>query len=370
MSYSVIPILHNRADKNSLHKIQIQVIYKRIKHYAATDLKVMQSQFENGSVIKHPHADKFNGIINKLVTDIETRILQALRVDGITKDNFKEIVQGKKPVVHAERFFDLAMHLAKTLSGKFTEGAMKHYKVVANKVQDYRADARLSDIDKNFMEGFEHYLRSIGNDVNTVGKNLQIMKSILRKAGSRYDMGKLQGYKIPRYQQKLPVWLTEKEIETLHRFIDNVHKPGHKTAGMYFLLSCYTGYRISDAKRFDPGEMIHGNKIVLRADKNKRIVSIPVHKRLKPVIAWCKNNPFNLSQDKARKYVKELCSLAGIKKDVKWHSSRHSFAMLLMAKGFTIDEVSMLIGDTPLVTAVYARVHNATLDKKIRAKLG
>jgi len=36
--------------------------------------------------------------------------------------------------------------------------------------------------------------------------------------------------------------------------------------------------------------------------------------------------------------------MAGIKSDVKVHSGRHSFAMLMISKGLSIDEVAELLG--------------------------
>ena len=78
----------------------------------------------------------------------------------------------------------------------------------------------------------------------------------------------------------------------------------------------------------------------------------------------------SLCEPLIRLYVKSLAADAGINKDVIFHSSRHTFAMLLMSNGFTIDEASELLGDTPLVAKVYARIHNEQLDKKIIEKLG
>lgn len=143
---------------------------------------------------------------------------------------------------------------------------------------------------------------------------------------------------------------------------------GKRIAGYYFLLSCYTGWRISDVKRFD-SKMIHGKSLVLRAKKNGQIVSMPIIPRLKEVLNFVTKNPFDISEQRVRDHVKDLCEKAGIKK-VNFHASRHSFGMLLMANGFTIDEAAVLLGDSKIIAEVYARVHNASLDKKIRERLG
>jgi site-specific recombinase XerD len=201
---------------------------------------------------------------------------------------------------------------------------------------------------------------------------MSIFKAILNRAATEdlIDLKQFANYKIPKYEQKLIEYLTEEEIREFTKIVDTIKRDSYKLAGNYFLLSCYTGYRISDAKRFDYGHMVQNDMLVLQTQKNNNIVSIPIHTRLKNVLEFVKQYPLKLSEQKTREYVKEVCKLAGIKKHVKFHTSRHSFAMLLMKNGFTIDETAHLLGDSIDVARIYAKIHNETLNKKIMEKLG
>lgn len=143
-----------------------------------------------------------------------------------------------------------------------------------------------------------------------------------------------------------------------------------KLCGYYFLLSCFAGYRISDCLGFKYADRVQAGQIVLRAGKNKKIVSIPIHTRLGEVLAYVKDHPMQISEQHVRKYVKELVKMAGIKKHVKFHTGRHSFAMLLMKSGFSLDEVAHLLGDTLAVARVYGKIHNPTLNAKVLERLG
>lgn len=176
-------------------------------------------------------------------------------------------------------------------------------------------------------------------------------------------------YRAPKYQQKLIEYLSEEEITKFEQLVYLIDKPGHKYAGYLFLLACYAGYRLSDCMNFDYEKSVSNGMIILRASKNKNIVSIPIHNKLIPVLEFLKTNKTTLVAEKIRQYVKELCRLVGINRNIKFHTSRHSFAMLLMKKGFTIDEVGHLIGDSSEVVKVYAKIHNESLNAKILDRL-
>lgn len=362
--YSIAAILHPREDKNGLHKIQIRIIYQRKKSYLKTKFKVKQSQFDV-QVVNHPNAEVYNRSIKEEIEKIEKRLIVSgfQDVKGLVK---KVEAEAPKVVKYIESVIELK-------SGKLAKGTLDHMTAVSNKLSE---SLEFSDINIKWLEHFEANLRKKKDgktlDGNTVHANMKRLKSLLKLARKDGLIAREQyeDYQVPKYEQKLVEYLTEAEIESFQNLTFSLGESGMKRAGYYFLLSCYTGYRISDAKRFDFEQMVHGDKIVLRTSKNKEVVSIPIHSRLQVILDYIKVTPLDLSEHHIREYVKEICKLSGIKKHIKYHSSRHAFAMLLMAKGFTIDEVAELIGDSELITKVYAKVHNESLGKKIRERLG
>lgn len=270
---------------------------------------------------------------------------------------------GKARKNYLKDYFDT---LQESHKGKLSPATLKQYKVVAAKIDP---EATFSDVSVKWLEAFE---RSIaGLDTNTINSNMKRLRAMLSKAVKDGHLlrDQLEGYSVPPYDQKLPEYLTEKEIKDLTKIVKKEKIRGRRLAGYYFLLSCYTGWRISDAKRFDV-KMIHGNSLVLRAKKNGQIVSVPIIPRLRQVLNFVIKNPFDISEQRVRDYVKELCLQAGIVKPVKFHTGRHSFAMLLMSNGFTIDEAAELLGDSVLIAKIYARIHNESLDRKFRERLG
>lgn len=350
MPYSISQIVHPYKDKDGKQKIQVRIIYNRARVYLKTDFKTGSENV------------KVNAIVKKQMSEAEDTLLDALRTGPISTAEFRALFKQEK----AKTIYlcDYIETLTERLKGKLSDGTLRHYSSLSNKI----GLVKLSDINVPWLEKFE---KSLHLDPNTVFANMKRFKSILFKAANDgfIKEDQFKRYRVPAYKQKLVDYLTEKEIAAFTKVVKAVNIHSKKVAGYYFLLSCYTGWRIGDVQKFSP-EMIRDGRIVLRASKNKRIVSIPIHTRLKDVLRFVEKNPFDISEKTAREFVKELSGLAGIRWNVKFHSARHSFAMLLMANGFTTDEVAELIGDSALIAKVYARVHNESLDKKIRERLG
>lgn len=349
--YSVTQILHPHKDRQGRQRVQIRIIYNRARVYLKTEFKVSG---EN---------PKINSIVRKRMAEAEDRLLDAIK-EGLTTEGFKRLFKEEK--AKSVCLSDYFTKLIEDLQGKLSPGTLRQYRVMKEKIG---TSVTFADVSVKWLQDFEKGLK--GLDGNTVNSNMKRIRAMLSKAEADgyITKDKFSGYKVPPYKQKLVDFLTEKEIAALDKVVRAVNVKSKRIAGYYFLLSCYTGWRIGDVKKFNLN-MIRGNRLVLRASKNNNVVSIPVHSRLKEVLKFTNKNSFDLSEEKARLYVKELCGLAGIHRNVKFNHARHSFAMLLMANGFTIDEVAELIGDSPLIAKVYAKIHNESLDKKIRERLG
>lgn len=373
MSYTITAILQDHKDKSNLQRVAIRVIYQRMKAYAPTIVKVKSEQFENGKVKDHPQQRNLNMAIKSVVNGVEQRLLERLKFgEKLTKQQFVDVVKNKSEITVKTKLTDFCSHLQEELKGKLSHGRIAHYGVIANKIKDYRPETLVSDITLQWVEGFEKHLRDKGAGKNTVVSKISLLKRIIKLARIKKLLleDPFENYTNPKGEDNIPTYLTESEIAAFFDMTEKIKKEILKLSGYYFLLSCYTGYRIGDAKAFREEDRVLGDKIVLRATKNGRIVSLPIHSRLRVVLDYIKDKPLLTTEQNVRKHVREICKLIGIKRHIKFHSGRHSFAMLLMTNGFTIDEVAELLGDTKTVAKTYARIHNDSLDKKIMERLG
>jgi len=372
MSYSIKIILHPEANKEGLHSIQIKLTYNNIRVYGKTDYKVSKSQFINGEIIKHANAKAINFNLKAKITGIESRLIDALKfTDNLSKEQLKAIIENRSftPSKTVDSFVTEILRV-----NNFSEGRIKHYLSVKKKLLAFKEGLLISDIDVSFLQNFEAFLRLPDYngkrlDTNTILTNIKIVKSIVNKASHLGLIeNKLSAYKNPKYVQKIPEYLTEEEIRTFLSVTKTIPVQSIRLSGLYFLLSCYTGYRISDLYAFDQSKMVQNNMLTIRAKKNKQIVSIPIFEDLKNILDLINGEPLKITEQTMRTNVKEIAKLCGISRKIKVHSGRHTFGMLLASKGFRIEEAAELMGDSIEVVKIYYRINNSMLSKSVMEK--
>lgn len=331
-----------------------------------TNYRVLANQFENGRCKGFKNCGDINGNLIALKEKYEKLLLSVIESNP-GKERLKLLFAGPEQVEH-HTFYSYTVSLINRLS--LTEGVLSHYKTLAGQIKAF-GDFDLTALSPKIAQAFEKYLRSLGFEQNTINSKFKIINAIKNHAANDKLVSKdcLEGYRKPRYIQPIPDYLTADEIEQFKKVVDASGPSRYKVAGYYFLLACFTGYRISDLKRFKYEEAYKTNMITIRAKKNKQIVSIPVYPALAEILEQVKNIPFYFTEQSMRKYVKELAMLAGLNRKIKVHTARHTFAIMLLNKGFTIDEVAELLGDSKDVAKIYARVTNVQLHNKVMERL-
>jgi len=383
MRYSIQPELYSHLDKNGLKGVYIRVIYKRQIFKIATNFKILPSQFENGKIIKHPNAKNISFLITKQINEIEYRLLEALKINSdLENENILEILKGKKKV--STTLNDFIPKIIEQLDGKISNSTKATYNTLLRDVNLYKAVIHFNDISVSWLNYFESHLRTkisatvntFDNEnkklhVNTINKKMKTLKTLLNRASEQGYIEKksFEQYRIPKLISSIPEFITEDEMNALFLFSKAMKRPGHQLAVYYFLLSCYAGFRISDLKKFNYKEMVQNGTILIRAKKNGSIVSIPIYNKLREILEEIKEKPLYLSEQKIREYVKEVAQFVGISRKIKIHTARHSFAMMMVNRGLSLDDVAELLGDSTRVAKVYARISNNRLKKEILEKM-
>jgi site-specific recombinase XerD len=370
MGYTIKPYLQPTAKKDGTCKLSIRVVYNRLLAYAPTEFSILPEQLKNNEVVNHPHKTKMNFMLRTRIVEIEGELLDLIKKPDITLEDVKRVVRGEKAV--QDKFTDfIQSYIDEMKGGKRSKATIQVYKCLMDELVQYDPNLYFYKISISWLNKYEQHQRSLW-EINTVNKKMKNIKGFLRRASEKglIKLERFLAYKVPVYDQSIPVYLEEDEIGKFKAICDVIQKPMMKMSGYYFLLSCYAGYRISDFKKFNYESMVSNGKILLKAKKNKRILSIPIHTRLAEILSYCRDNPFSISEQNARDYVKDIAKLVGITRKIKVHTARHSFAMLLMDKGFDLEEVAELLGVTFKTASVYARISNKRLETKILDRLG
>lgn len=241
-------------------------------------------------------------------------------------------------------------------------------------------------INLDFYNDFIDYLTKTKHlSPNTIGKHIRNVKLFLNEATERglntkFDY-KSKRFKAPRETVET-IYLTEEELTTVYEFDFSNHKKLEKVRDL-FIIGCYTGLRFSDFSQLKP-ENIIGEEIRVRAQKTGEPVVIPLHHRVKAIIA--KYNeiqqplPKKMSNQKMNDYLKDMGEMVGINepimltqtkgglrkqttrpkyKLISTHTARRSFATNLYLNGFPGISIMKITGHkTEKAFMSYIRVSN------------
>lgn len=237
---------------------------------------------------------------------------------------------------------------------------------------------KLVNVGVDFIAGFVRYLREdvtgrVGHrhltpgSVRTYYLRLVAVISDARKAGI-ITGAPVEAYRAtyehekPKKPEDCRPYLIEEEIKQLARTPCRVD-----TVRRMFLLSCFTGLRLSDVEALTWGDLTTGTDGKLRAEismqKTGSTIQVTINRTARQQLPERgeKTDEDRVFEAPGRswiqKVVKEWVKAAGINKYITFHSARHTFATLSLTRGTDIYTVSKLLGHKSVeVTQIYAEV--------------
>ena len=288
--------------------------------------------------------------------------------NAIKSQRIIDITNKKPPLVLSEKgkmrlidWMDVYMEQRKQNGKRGLEPSV-HSTVV--QLQKYDPKARLCDVDKEFLDGFVEYMTKVAKTRRTktpfakktiktyVGYiisalNLAVDEGILSvNPGLAIDRNAIQG------EQKKREYLTIDEVRLL------IDTPCRVDVKIPFLFSCFCGLRLGDMRSLlwknviEEGEKVHlevcqrktGNMLYLplsaqaqgylpeqRGDAEEHVFSIPHTTTLDVVL-------------------KRWAKAAGVKKNLCYHMSRHTFATMELTLGADLYTTSQLLGHRDVET--------------------
>lgn len=237
-------------------------------------------------------------------------------------------------------------------------------------------DIYLKHLSYGFITDFEHFLRTYKPKKerrtcrnNGTMKHLERLRKMINLAVKLEWIPKnpFVNYQL-KFQKNERHYLNEHELDILEQTIFS--SQSLERVKNIFIFSCYTGLSYIDIKELTWEQVvknINGSDwIYTRRIKTNETVKIPLLKQAQEILSKYRNNNGarnefifpTISNQKMNAYLKEIASSIGIRKNISFHSARHTFATTVtLANGVPIETVSKLLGHTKLATTqIYARV--------------
>ncbi|HET8808833.1 MAG TPA: site-specific integrase [Flavobacteriaceae bacterium] len=283
----------------------------------------------------------------------------------------------------SKTLLELIDYHSKKIEGTLASGSIRNFDVSVGYLKRFLEremktdDINLKQLNYKFISDFENFLhhywpkghpKAMGH--NTVMKHIQRLRKIITLGYhiEWLDRDPFVRWK-PTFERKQREFLSENELSNLesYRFplerLDRVRD--------LFVFSCYTGISYSDLIKLTHDNIhlgIDGGKwIMTTRQKTKTSVKVPLLDKAQELIDKYTNHPITqvtatllpvITNEKLNLYLKEVADACGIRKNLTFHMSRHTFATTItLSNGVPIETVSKLLGHTKLATTqIYARV--------------
>lgn len=273
----------------------------------------------------------------------------------------------------------------------YAASTYRNYRSTVNVIKAYlqnlhRPRLLMSKIDKGFILGFIDFIentyrntKSPDNPKEMSPHTLLLYQSTLvRMLNAAVKEGVLDRnpfYSLER-KDRIGKQQAEKEYLTKEELKVFAEAPTvNETTKRAFLFCCFTGLRYSDVSALTWRDIRQGDNgwmvSVKAMQKTGRQVIIPLNQSamsLLPDRNGCKpsQNVFDMTCLSAcDRCLKKMAAAARVAKNVSFHTSRHTFAVLTLAAGGDIFTVGKLLGHTSInSTQVYA---DAVMETKVEA---
>lgn len=320
--------------KKPVANIEVRFTFKENEkfksYYTRTNIEVSKlfwNEYKINTNFRDVEKVNLKNEIDNQLTELDKFIISKYEheTSDITKDWLKDIVnEFYKPKVESVIPSDLLQFFDFYLSKKEHEiktGTLRKWGVVRNKVENFEKDQKrtfkVKDVNKSFLDEFIKWSKENQYDNSVINGNFKDIRSVCKEAqlynieiSNDLHLLKTKLKNAPAFKIYLSFDELEKikALENLPDYLDRVRD--------WLIISCYTGQRISDFKRFNT-EMIRkqGKRLFIdiKQEKTDKDVSIPLLPIITDILK--KRNgqfPDVISDQRYNEYVKIVCRMAKI----------------------------------------------------------
>lgn len=370
--YRLVYNRKNQLNRQGTALVQIEALLNRRKLYISTNLYLRPGQWDQNTsqVINHPQSYDLNAMLYDKILELQAAEISYWR-QGVSPSLLDIKSAAKQNITADVTFMQFARRSVEQSSRR--TGTKQNMMATLNRMKEFRGDVEIRDVDYRYLTDFEAYLRGLGLMVNSVGKHLRNVRTLINEAINQGYMS-LNDYPFRKFkiQKEKPEHrvLTQKELSKL----ESTTLKGKMKQRVLdsFLFCCYSGLRFSDYKQLTDDNILSlkGSKwLSLRTQKTNVKQKIPIYllfdgKALGLIQKYESIQHMNKIGCNAdvNRILKDITDKAGIKKRVTFHTARHTFATLLLGQSIPITTIQRLLGHTSVkTTQIYSEVLDDTL---------
>lgn len=369
-----------RVKKDNRYPVKLRVTFQRNRKYYGTGIdasegewKIMHSSEAKGKLLKARRE------LDQIVQDAE-RI--GLQLPVFSFHQFEELFfNAPDDFQSVYEAFDRKME---QLRKEGREGTRNNYADSKASLIRFKPKLTFSDLTADFLNRYEKYMLDEGRSLTTVGIYLRPLRAILNRAiqdkivsADSYPFRKNK-YKIPT-GKKGKVTLNEEELAILFDYRPIPFSTEDRSKDFWFFSYLCNGMNFKDVFNLKYHQIKEDSfkfvreKTRLTTKDAPIVVDVQLNEHSKKIIEkWGSKdrNPDNYvfpfvnnerseeARHKVRKqfikltnqHLSKICAKAGINKEVTTYVARHTFAAIIINKGYSIEVLRELLGHTDIKT--------------------
>jgi len=353
-----------KIDGTDLSVVYLFATDRGQRYRVSTKIKIQPKYWdEKREQIKSKHA--YSAIFNQRLNKLKERALlilnNALAEDKIlSKTEFKQLLLAQELPNHD--FIEFMRSEIEKMD--ISKSSKRKYYSALHKLQMYKRKVYFYDLTEGFLLGYKRFLREkLGNNPNTVSKSMSIVRTFIKKAinAGYLKENPFANIKISQITSRTE-FLTRDEVKRL----EQLYQSEELSAGLrenlrMFLFAVYTGLRFSDLQALKGANLatkqLDGKSVpVLRLyqQKTKDFIEVYLPEKARQYLPErvFKNLPLfkQISNQAMNRSLKKIFAKAGINRNITFHTSRHTFATLLLQAGAQLTAVSNALGHRSVKT--------------------
>jgi site-specific recombinase XerD len=232
------------------------------------------------------------------------------------------------------------------------------------------SDLAFGQLSEQFIRDFQDFiLQDKGLAVDTLRHYLAILKKVCKMAykEGHSDKHYFAYYKLPKQKESTPKALSREDFEKIRDLSIPERRRSHVITRDMFLFSCYTGTAYIDTISVAKDNLVKDDNGALwlkyKRGKNGQLARIKLLPEAIALIEKYRDDTRDtlfpmIHNGTIKRNMQGIRILAGIKGNLSYHMSRHSFASLItLEQGVPIETVSKMLGHSDIkTTQIYARV--------------
>jgi integrase/recombinase XerD len=359
VSYKAVLGHHKKADGSRPLYLQVIIDRKRVVFPVGVSVTPQQFDKRTGTVRHHQDAQLINAMLESIRSKASRIALEYMLGEKVLtperlRMEMNSTINKQNFIAFARKELELRQHTLSPRTAEQNDYALQ-------KIEAFRPVILFSELTVELIQQYQAFeRRKYGNSDNTINKTLTTWKLYINAAKKKgikfndpFDHIKIRKVKPPK------VALSLDEVLALVTYFGKENTPGtHKHVLRYFLFCCANGIRISDIGdvRWDN---LSGNTLRLVPIKTKRTlkaVTIPLSEFERSLLPPC-THPGGVifkcyAHPVTNRYLKEIARAVGIKKNLTFHMSRHTFGTLFLERGGRVEVLKELMGHSAIETTM------------------